>query len=249
MKLFFIVFFFFNLTQIFCIYMLIIAFAYFLYLFADIRYHIYRAKNQFKECIQRTQHIEKFMEKERAIDSENQVSCIYFMILILHIFSFILYNLRKTSTQRKFCTQLNFEIPVTQFKCTSSDGASFNWKASSSSEASYSQALNLPSPETIQHRYCFISGRNGSSLYVKLGASCELRFIASSQAISINYILCISHHFNRTYTFHLLFVVYKILLSLQGLHLVYLCTQHFASATIHSSYLRMELNCMNVHHF
>ena len=101
--------------------------------------------------------------------------CLYFTIL-RHIILESVEFCEKYKHKEKFCTQLNFDIPVTQFKC-SSDGASFNWKASSSSEASYSQALNVPSPETIQHRYCFISGRNGSSLYVKLGASCEFSIL------------------------------------------------------------------------
>lgn len=58
--------------------MLLIAIAYFLYLFAfDIRYHIYRAKNQFKDRFQRTQHINKFLEKERAGDNGNQVLFIF----------------------------------------------------------------------------------------------------------------------------------------------------------------------------
>lgn len=57
--------------------MLLIAIAYFLYLLYDTRYHIYRAKNQCKDRFQRTQHINKFLEKERAGDSGNQVLFIF----------------------------------------------------------------------------------------------------------------------------------------------------------------------------
>lgn len=62
-------------AQIFCIYMLVIAFAYFLYLFADIRCHIDRAKKQYRERHQRAQNIAESIKKERCavIESENQV--------------------------------------------------------------------------------------------------------------------------------------------------------------------------------
>lgn len=69
-------------VQIYCIYMLLIAFAYFLYLFADIQYHIYRTKNQFKDHIERTQHIDECMKTERAINKGdgNQVLFIFHKI-------------------------------------------------------------------------------------------------------------------------------------------------------------------------
>lgn len=40
----------------------------------------------------------------------------------------------------------------------------------------YEQAirgLNLPPLDPILHKYCFLTGRNGDSLYLKLGASCK----------------------------------------------------------------------------
>lgn len=104
------------------------------------------------------------------------------------------------------------------------DGASFDWKASSSSsEASYSQAINFPSPKTILlHRYCFISGRNGSSLYVKLGASCKLfHFILLHlhKSININHIIKFSISiicsciFTFLLNFHFIFSLFLFLLN------------------------------------
>lgn len=67
-------------AQIFCIYMLVIAFAYFLYLYADIRYHKYRAKHQKRmDHNQRTQNVDEFIKGECAdIDSGNQVLFTFF---------------------------------------------------------------------------------------------------------------------------------------------------------------------------
>lgn len=47
-------------------------------------------------------------------------------------------------------------------------------------EAVYEQALrelNLPPLEAIPHRYCFQTGPNGESFYLKLGASCEFKWL------------------------------------------------------------------------
>ncbi|XP_055296860.1 proton channel OtopLc-like isoform X2 [Sitodiplosis mosellana] len=108
------------LPQVFCIYMLLMAFAYFLYLYIDIRCYVYRAKNQLK----------RRLERKKLIDA--------------HIIK-----------------KLNADGPI-------------NFNESREKQAVYAQAareLNLPSiEEDLSHKYCFISGRNGGSLYIKLGA-------------------------------------------------------------------------------
>lgn len=53
----------FDILQALCIYMQLMAFAYFLYLYIDIRLHVYRAKNQLKVRIERTQLIDEYIKK------------------------------------------------------------------------------------------------------------------------------------------------------------------------------------------
>lgn len=97
----------------------------------------------------------------------------------------------------------------------------------------------------------------------------SINFIASSKAISINHInkfpiemyfgsasiKCDAHisfplsPFFTELSLPFILVVLPKLDSVQGLHSVCLCTQHFVLAMRHSSYLRMEINCMNVRHF
>lgn len=72
--------------QIYCIYMILIAFAYFLYLFADVRYHIYRTKNQFKDHIERTQHIDEYMKTGRAINKSGGIQVLFIFHKIAYIY-------------------------------------------------------------------------------------------------------------------------------------------------------------------
>lgn len=47
-------------------------------------------------------------------------------------------------------------------------------------EAAYARAtreLNLPPIALVPHRYCFTSGKNGDSFYLKLGASCKWKYL------------------------------------------------------------------------
>lgn len=56
----------FCFPQAFCIYMLLMAFAYFLYLYIDIRLHVHRAKNELKHRIERKQRIDDYIKNVRV---------------------------------------------------------------------------------------------------------------------------------------------------------------------------------------
>lgn len=93
-------------AQIFCIYMLLVAFAYFLYLYADIRYHIYCSKNQFKDRIQRIQQIDEYIKKERCTDSGNQVLFIFYEIT--WNYTYTIYQTKKHQHEESFVLKTRF---------------------------------------------------------------------------------------------------------------------------------------------
>ncbi|XP_031634148.1 proton channel OtopLc-like [Contarinia nasturtii] len=54
------------LPQAFCLYMLCMAFAYFLYLYKDIRRHIFHAKNELKDRLERKELIENYVKQNKV---------------------------------------------------------------------------------------------------------------------------------------------------------------------------------------
>lgn len=61
----------FSILQAFCIYMLITSFAYFLFLFTDIRLHVNRAKMALEDRQERQQLIEEHIDRMR-VSSQKQ---------------------------------------------------------------------------------------------------------------------------------------------------------------------------------
>lgn len=123
--------------------MLVVAFAYFLFLIIDIRVNVNRAKKVLREREARHQIIEEYVAKAnvRQWNRQQRKSFIYSVFTIF---------------------QLDIDGPI---ELRDISNVTLHQRII--------HELNLAPIQSVPHKYCFATGRHGEFLYLKLGAACK----------------------------------------------------------------------------
>lgn len=138
--------------QAYCICMISIGFIYFIFLYIDIRLHVRKAKIAIKERQRRQQLFEEYLEKIN-------VQAV--------LFGFDL----------KDFVDFNFEKFDYKFQASDLEGPNdltdINLNIYADAEDYATHELKLEPVKPVSHRYCFMTGRHGEFMYLKLGAACK----------------------------------------------------------------------------